>query len=417
VSVRKKTIGACELYLGDCREILPTLGMVDAVVTDPPYGIGYERGAGGKGISRRHNDAPIAGDDKPFDPTPWLGFSHVILWGANHYAARLPHGRWLAWNKLGHMEPWDDFCDVEFAWQNTRAADRIFSLMWKGLIKASEKDEVRQHPTQKPVALLYWCIEHLPSDAQTILDPFMGSGTTGVACVKLGRRFIGIEIEPKYFDIACKRIEAATKQPDLIHRAVQACEATQSAGGLMRTVVDVETMASVANQPWYVLPVLRQNELAIERKVRALGYGAMAPWYDGQRRFRGLNRRWRFPLYTGYVFVSFSDPAAGWQDINSALNTLDRKIAFRLLGGDKPAILRPFDAAYLHTIADGRYKPEEMQAHTFMVGDEVLVPDGYLQGKASIIVRIKRGKKATLKVKGEKNDIYLERPLAILEKV
>ncbi len=223
--IRKETIGACTLLLGDCREILPTLGKVDAVVTDPPYGIGFVRGKGGRGghlqggkVSLQAKDGnaekPIYGDDVPFDPTPWLGFDDVILWGANHYAARLPHGRWLAWNKLGDMEPWDDFCDVEFAWHNKRAADRIFSLMWKGLIRDGEKDR-RVHPTQKPIALMRWCIDQLPAGSNTILDPFMGSGTTGVACVKLGRRFIGIEIEPKYFDIACKRIEAATRQPDL----------------------------------------------------------------------------------------------------------------------------------------------------------------------------------------------------------
>jgi site-specific DNA-methyltransferase (adenine-specific) len=206
-------IGDATLYLGDCREILPELDGVDAVVTDPPYGIGYQRGAGGKGISRLHNDAPITGDDKPFDPSPWLALP-CIMWGANHYAQRLPHGRWLAWNKLGTMEPWDDFCDVEFAWQNTRAADRIFSLMWKGLIRGSEKDSSRVHPTQKPVAVMEWCLGFLP-DATTILDPFMGSGTTGVAAIKLGRKFIGIEIEPRYFDIACRRIEEAWKQPRL----------------------------------------------------------------------------------------------------------------------------------------------------------------------------------------------------------
>lgn len=212
--MRIEQIGDCTLYNADCRDVMPLVSDVDAVVSDPPYGIGYERGAGGKGISRRHNDAPIHDDDKPFDPEPWLRFADVILWGANHYASRLPHGRWLAWNKLGTMQPWDDFSDVEFAWQNKRAADRIFSLMWKGLIKASEKDDIRQHPTQKPVALLAWCLEQVPN-ARTILDPFMGSGTTGVACVKLGRRFIGIEIEPKYFDIACKRIERAYAQPDM----------------------------------------------------------------------------------------------------------------------------------------------------------------------------------------------------------
>jgi site-specific DNA-methyltransferase (adenine-specific) len=207
------------LYLGDCREILPTLGRVDAVVTDPPYGIAYQRGAGGKGKHTKRNDAPITGDASPFDPSPWLAWP-CILWGANHYAASLPHGRWLAWNKLGDLRPWDDFCDVEFAWQNTRAADRIFSLMWKGIVQGEKVGGgERWHPTQKPIALMQWCIEHLRGDATTILDPFMGSGTTGVAAVKLGRKFIGIEIEPKYFDIACKRIQSAVDAPDMFVEA------------------------------------------------------------------------------------------------------------------------------------------------------------------------------------------------------
>lgn len=219
---RSEQIGDCTLYLGDCRDILPLLPGVDAVVTDPPYGIGYARGSGGKGLrvksahhTPKHDGNPIVGDNKPFDPGPWLGFEDVILWGANHYSSKLPHGQWLAWNKLGTSEPWDDFSDVEFAWRNKRAADRIFSLLWKGAFKAkSQVDQIRVHPTQKPVALFEWCLKFIPN-AQTILDPFMGSGTTGVACVKLGRKFIGIEIDSTYFEIACKRIEQAYAQPDM----------------------------------------------------------------------------------------------------------------------------------------------------------------------------------------------------------
>jgi len=204
-----------EIWLGDCRDVLPLIGRVDAVVTDPPYGIGFEKGEGGRGKQRfRRSYGPIVGDDQPFDPSPWLNWP-CILWGANHYSSRLPHGRWLAWNKLGALEPWDSFSDVEFAWQNTRAADRIFSLLWKGLIQGEKINSgERSHPTQKPMALMRWCLGFLP-DARVILDPFMGSGTTGVAAVKLGRKFIGVEIDPGYFDIARRRISDALKQPNL----------------------------------------------------------------------------------------------------------------------------------------------------------------------------------------------------------
>lgn len=170
----------------------------------------------------------------------------------------------------------------------------------------------------------------------------------------------------------------------------------------------------MTNAPWYVLPVRSAHELRIERKIRDLGYGAIAPWHEGQKYVRGNRRKWRRPLYVGYVFVSFLDHATGWQHVNSELNTLDeRKVVFKLLGGAEPALLTPTDVEYLHSIANGKYRPEDA-APTFVVGDRVLVPDGYFQDVTSTIVRIKRGKKATLKVKGEKNDMYLERPLAIL---
>jgi site-specific DNA-methyltransferase (adenine-specific)/modification methylase len=208
-------IGDATLYLADCRDVLPTLSGIDAVVTDPPYGISYQKGRGGKGKHTVRNIEAIAGDDEPFDPTPFLGFSDVVLWGANHYAAHLPHGRWMAWDKLASVREFDSFSDVEFAWRSGRGKDRIFSHLWKGICKDSEKGgKERWHPMQKPIALMEWCINSLP-DAHTILDPFMGSGTTGVACVRMGRSFIGIEIEPRYFDIACRRIEEAQRQPDL----------------------------------------------------------------------------------------------------------------------------------------------------------------------------------------------------------
>jgi site-specific DNA-methyltransferase (adenine-specific)/modification methylase len=221
--------GRAELYLGDCLEILPQLpaGSIDAVVTDPPYGIGFVKGRGGRqGAYRgrpaeaaRHLEA-VTGDDRPFDPASLLSFPNLLMWGADHYARRLPEtGRWLAWNKLGHIEPFDSFCDVEFAWHSLKGASRICSFMWKGglaCVKIGENNGRREHPTQKPVGLMRWCIEQVKvNERAMICDPYMGSGTTGVAAVRLGRRFIGIEIEPKYFEIARKRIEAECRQGKL----------------------------------------------------------------------------------------------------------------------------------------------------------------------------------------------------------
>lgn len=204
---RIERIGDAVLYLGDCLSILPTLRGVDAIVSDPPYGISFQKGSGGKGKHTVRNDGPVVGDDAPFDPEPFLHAEHVILWGGNHYAQRLPHGRWLAWDKLAGLTAFDSFSDVEFAWVKGRGKDRIFSHLWKGICKASEKGgKERWHPTQKPVALMAWCIEMTQG---TVLDPFMGSGTTGIAAVQLSRPFIGIEIVPEYFEIACERIHAA----------------------------------------------------------------------------------------------------------------------------------------------------------------------------------------------------------------
>ena len=214
----------CTLYCGDCRDILPTLGKVDAVVTDPPYGIAHKKGSSGKTGSylgnklshgTQRNIEAIAGDDQPFDPAPFLAVcENVLLWGADHFSQRLPHGRFLAWNKLGDKEPWDSFSDVEFAWHSRRGASRIFSYVWKGMCQGAgeDKGDTRNHPTQKPVCLMRWCLEQVGSTpGDLILDPFMGSGTTGVACIRTSRRFIGIEKEPKYFEIALKRIREAER--------------------------------------------------------------------------------------------------------------------------------------------------------------------------------------------------------------
>ena len=215
-----------QLYLGDCLEVLPTLeaGSVDAVITDPPYGAGIatnyktrKRGA----LAECNDFAPIVGDFQPFDPSPFLSLRTVVLFGANYYANKLPPcSGWIVWDKLDGLASdrtlgFNDNSDCELIWTNQNRAARIISHRWMGCMKASEHGQRRVHPTQKPVALLVTILEHYTEPGTTILDPFMGSGTTGVACVQTGRNFIGIEIDPGYFDIARQRIERAMLQPRL----------------------------------------------------------------------------------------------------------------------------------------------------------------------------------------------------------
>jgi len=197
------------LHLGDCREILPSLGKVDAVVTDPPYGIDW--------IPRVNHQEQIWVDDKQFDPAPFLVARYHLFFGANYFAHKLPPSEaWFIWLKrpAGFDDCVKTFAPCEMAWSDFPGKQRIKTQVWDGGKRAGDADNRSFcHPAQKPVEIMRWCIREI--DARTILDPFMGSGTTGVAAVKLGRRFIGIEIEGKYFDIACRRISEALKQPDL----------------------------------------------------------------------------------------------------------------------------------------------------------------------------------------------------------
>ena len=219
---RKEVIGDCTLYLGDCLQVLPTLEPVDAVVTDPPYGIRLDtnnkRFSGGDAasVAKRGNNVgsslgqPILGDDRPFDPTFLARLSgDKIIWGWNNYPDRLPRGGCLVWLKRNDDAFGSFLSDAELAWLS-----KGHGVYCRRDLSNAAIASYRVHPTQKPVGLMEWCLGFLPN-AETILDPFMGSGTTGVACVNLGRKFIGIELEPKYFDIACKRIEEAYKQPRL----------------------------------------------------------------------------------------------------------------------------------------------------------------------------------------------------------
>jgi DNA modification methylase len=223
---RIETIGNATLYLGDCRDILPTLPKVDAVITDPPYGINADKGAAGMRFgpkSKAKGFSSKSYDDLQWDREPpstevfalMLGAGpSAVIWGANHFVSRIPFdaSRWLVWHKKG--ADGSSFADCELAWTNIGGAVRYFRHDWIGF-GAINSGVAREHPTQKPVPLMEWCLGFLP-DAGLILDPFMGSGTTGVACANLGRSFIGIEREPKYFAIACRRIEDAQRQGRLI---------------------------------------------------------------------------------------------------------------------------------------------------------------------------------------------------------
>lgn len=209
---RVETIGRATLYLGDCRDILPTLGKVDAVVTDPPYGIGADKAASkneGKWGWTYYGETDWDASRPPpevFDLILKAG-KEQIIWGGNYFTDLLPPTmQWLVWDK-GQRD--FSLADCEFAWSSQQRAARIFDYP-----RARALQDGKEHPTQKPIALMKWCIDMVPK-ANSILDCFLGSGTTGVAAVQMGRDFIGIEREQKYFDIACRRIEQAQRQGDL----------------------------------------------------------------------------------------------------------------------------------------------------------------------------------------------------------
>lgn len=207
------------LYCGDCRDVLQAIGAtgVDLVLADPPYGVSErtERRStriGSKGRLHRGavagRDWPaVVGDDAPFDPSPWLAFPKVILWGANHYADRLPPSRaWLVWDKRCGTTP-DDNADCDLAWTNLPGPARHFAHLWRGVCRDSEAGMAPLHPTQKPVALMAWCIRRAAlAPGALVFDPYVGSGPVLVAAKRLGMRAIGVEIEERYCAVVVKRL-------------------------------------------------------------------------------------------------------------------------------------------------------------------------------------------------------------------
>ena len=235
--MRKEIIGAATLYCGDCREVLPTLPKVDLILTDPPYGIGE---AAGKNKSRgklavakdygndEWDNEPI--DDELLGLTIAAG-TNAIIFGGNYFNVP-PSPCWLVWDKENGAS---DFADCELAWTNLQKAVRLKRFMWNGMLRANNEQR-GDHPTQKPIGVMRWCIDQA-GNPHTILDPFMGSGTTGVAAVQMGRRFIGIEREPKYFDVACRRIEDAQRMTDMFaHEVRDAYEMTAQQADLLEGV-------------------------------------------------------------------------------------------------------------------------------------------------------------------------------------
>lgn len=207
--VRKEVIGKATLYLGDCKDVIPLVGRVNAVITDPPYEIGRDgkppsssshgghKGYEAKGWDKARPSAEVFAAILRISPT-------VVIWGGNYFADLLPpKGKWLAWDKGQRISQ----ADAELAWTSLDGAMRVFTLN-----RAEIANDGAVHPTQKPVRLMEWTLAQVDAKG-VILDPFMGSGSTGVACIRRGCDFVGVERDPDYFEIACRRIDEANSQP------------------------------------------------------------------------------------------------------------------------------------------------------------------------------------------------------------
>lgn len=221
---RIERIGNAELHLADCREVLPTLSGVDAVVTDPPYGIGFSEYVS-------HNDDPVAYLTLISEA---LEVSQSLVtngWMVAFMGARRAH-EWQAiiqkpWRIMACAKNFTQIlpgigplwsCDFALFWPVGKPLQRGKGRDFHVANTANMSTRPKGHPCPRPIDQMLYVVDCFSDVGQTVLDPFMGSGTTGVACARLGRRFIGTEIEPRYFDIACRRIEQAQRQPDLFVR-------------------------------------------------------------------------------------------------------------------------------------------------------------------------------------------------------
>lgn len=195
------------IFNARCEDVLP-LVKADAILTDPPYGMkndcDYTRftmGPKGHGAASSRKYASVHGDDDPFDPSALLAYPQVILWGSNHYAARLPVGTTLVWIKRLEGGYGSFLSDAEIGWM--KGGHGVYCRRDTSLMGETR---TRAHPTQKPVSLMQWCVKKIKGDG-VILDPYMGSGPIARACLDLGRRYIGVEIEERYCAIAVRRLQ------------------------------------------------------------------------------------------------------------------------------------------------------------------------------------------------------------------
>lgn len=205
------------LWHADCLDVLPLLSGVDAVISDPPYGMNWnakiskgKNSTSGGGKNTSNYGKTILNDDKPFDPSLWLTFPKVVLFGSNHFGQRLPVGSTLVWLKR-YDEGFGSFLsDAEVAWM--KGGHGVYCKRDISLAK----ENIRLHPAEKPVSLMQWCLEKAKvQKGATVLDPYTGSGTTGIACIRSGYKFIGIEKDAGHFATACKRIEQELSQLQL----------------------------------------------------------------------------------------------------------------------------------------------------------------------------------------------------------
>jgi site-specific DNA-methyltransferase (adenine-specific) len=210
------------LHHGDCLDFARSLpsGAYDAIVSDPPYGMKWDtncrRFSGGEAHHRKSAPGrdwrePIDGDGDPFDPSPWLVCPRVVLWGSNHYAARLPVGTTLVWVKRNEPAYGSFLSDAETAWMKGGHGVYLHKdLSMNGLARR------RVHPSQKPVGLMKWCIGKLKLKAgATVFDPYMGSGSTLVAALQMGFNVIGCDTHAGHFAEAERRVNAEACVPTL----------------------------------------------------------------------------------------------------------------------------------------------------------------------------------------------------------